>query len=152
MAKKAVLFIGIPASGKTSYYRRYFGADYVHINLDTLRTRDKERLEILRCLGNGLNFVVDNTNPAKSDRARYIALAKTAGYQVDGYFFQSVVKDCVERNSAREGKEKVPPKAVAAISNKLELPLFEEGFDNLYFVTITDGSFITENWRCGDEI
>jgi predicted kinase len=152
VSKKAVLFIGIPASGKTSYYRRYFSADYVHINLDTLRTRKKELLKISYCLENSLNFVVDNTNPTKSERARYISLAKAAGYQVDGYFFQSIVNDCIERNSQREGEEQIPSKAIAAISNKLELPSFDEGYDNLYFVKIAESGFITQSRRCGDEV
>jgi bifunctional polynucleotide phosphatase/kinase len=40
--QELVIFIGYPCSGKTSFYRRYFQpTGYVHINQDTLRTRDK---------------------------------------------------------------------------------------------------------------
>ena len=145
-SKVAVLFMGIPASGKSTYYARYF-PEYVRINLDTLHTRNKEQTLLEACLLAGKPFVVDNTNPTKMDRQRYIAPAKAAGYQVEGYFFQSVVKDCVERNAQRTGKAKIPSVAVAAISNQLELPHMDDGFDKLYFVRMSDGGFIVEPWR-----
>ncbi len=61
----AIIFIGIQASGKSSYYRRHFADRYVHINLDTLHTRNKERLLLEDCIRQKKNFVVDNTNPAR---------------------------------------------------------------------------------------
>jgi bifunctional polynucleotide phosphatase/kinase len=36
-----VLFVGPPASGKTSLFRKNFSPKYKHINQDTLKTRDK---------------------------------------------------------------------------------------------------------------
>ena len=145
-AKMAILMIGIPASGKSTYYTRYF-PEYVHINLDTLHTRNKEQALLVECLLAEKPFVVDNTNPTKKDRQRYIALAKVMGYRVEGYFFQSVVKDCVERNEQRTDKAKISSAAVAAISNKLELPHMNEGFDKLYFVRLADSDFVVEPWR-----
>ena len=146
LQKVAVIFIGIPASGKSTYYARYF-PEYIHINLDTMHTRKKERTLLDTCLLEGRPFVVDNTNPTKADRRRYIASARAAGYLVEGYFFQSVVKDCVQRNDQRSGKAKIPSVAVAAISNQLELPTMDEGFDKLYFVRMSDGDFVVEPWR-----
>jgi predicted kinase len=143
VAKRAIIFIGIPASGKTAYYRQHFG-DFAHVNLDTLRTRYRERIEIERLVKLGLNYVIDNTNPQKSDRARYIPQAKEAGYQVDGYFFHSDVKECIKRNDMREGKARIPARAVAAISNRLEMPALDEGFDNLHFVRMRENGFITD--------
>ena len=65
---------------------------------------------------------------------------------MDGYFFQSIVRDCVERNARRE--RAVPAKAIAATSNKLELPSMEEGCDRMYFVKMdTEGGFIIDDWR-----
>ena len=45
MEPKMILFIGIQASGKSSFYRKYL-RDYEHISLDVLNTRNKERLAI----------------------------------------------------------------------------------------------------------
>lgn len=60
---------------------------------------------------------------------------------------QSRIKDCVRRNENRAGKNRVPSKAIAATSNKLELPARSEGFDELYFVKISDGTFEIEKWE-----
>ena len=64
-----------------------------------------------------------------------------------GYFMQSRLQACAARNEQRAGKEKVPPRAIAATSNKLEVPSYEEGFDELYFVRITDTGMVVEAWR-----
>ena len=40
---------------------------------------------IADCHARGVDYVVDNTDPAQADRARYISEAKAAGYRVIGY-------------------------------------------------------------------
>ena len=65
---------------------------------------------------------------------------------------QSIVKDCVKRNKTRQGKAVVPATAIAAISNKLELPHFDEGFDYLYYVQIKVDCFDINKWRDIDEV
>jgi predicted kinase len=147
---KAIIFIGLQASGKSTYYHQILQNDYVHINLDSLHTRNKERLLIEECFTAGYSFVVDNTNPTAADRERYISAARQYGYEVEGYFFQSVIAACVERNHLRSGKACVPDKAIAATSNRMELPSYQEGFDKLYFVRIAQGMFITEEWNDKD--
>jgi len=141
-----IIFIGIQASGKTTFYKQHFW-DYVHINLDTLHTRNKERIALEESFQAHKNIVVDNTNPTVEDRANYIRQAKAQGYHVVGYFFQSCIKDCVARNEEREGKAKVPKTAIAATSNKLQMPSYEEGFEELYFVYFKDGQMKVEQWR-----
>lgn len=145
--KTAFIFIGIPASGKSSFFAKKFKDTFIHINLDTLHTRNKETALIDECLKTNKSFVVDNTNPAKADRQRYIIPAKAAGYRVEGYFFQSVISECIIRNENRTGKSKVSNTAIVSISNKLELPVMDEGFDTLYFVKLEKGKFIIDNWK-----
>lgn len=152
MQKTMILFIGIQASGKTSFYKQYFAEKYEHISLDILNTRNKERLAIEHCIKQEKSFVVDNTNPAKTDRERYISTVKGRDYQVVGYYFKSSVGECIGRNEQREGKAKVPKCAVAATSRKLELPDYAEGFDRLYYVYIENGDFKIEDWRNENEI
>ena len=78
--KQAVVFIGIQASGKTTFYREWLAPHgYVHVNLDTLRTRSRESEVMRDCYARGASFVVDNTNPGKADRERYIPTAKAHG-------------------------------------------------------------------------
>ena len=97
------------------------------------------------------SFVVDNTNPTRKDRARYIDAAKERGYRVIGYYFQSSISACKERNSRRTGKALLPVSALAATHRTLELPGWDEGFDELYYVRIDDSSFAVEPWETEEE-
>lgn len=145
--KKMIIMMGLQGSGKSTFYLKFLSQDYIRVNLDTLKTRHRERLLIDECIGEGKNFVIDNTNPTRADRARYISLAKEQGYHVIGYFMESKIKDCIIRNSLREGKARVPNTAIAATSNKLEIPSYEEEFDELYFVKNDGVSMTIEEWR-----
>lgn len=144
--------IGLQGSGKSTFYKNYLSQDYVRVNLDTLKTRYQENLLISECLNQEKSFAVDNTNPTREDRAKYISLAKPRGYHIIGYFMESKIRDCMARNALREGKARVPDIAIAATSNKLELPSFEEGFDELYFVKNDGSSMTIEPWRRKNEI
>lgn len=147
MEKKMVIMIGLQGSGKSTFYQKHLQGEYVRVNLDTLKTRYQEQLLIRKCLADGSSFAVDNTNPTKADRQRYIPLAKEAGYRVIGYFMESKLQPCIERNNQRIGKAKIPAAAIAATSNKLQIPGYDEGFDELYFVK-NDGQTMTiEKWR-----
>ena len=145
--KQAIIFMGIQASGKTTFYEQMLAdKGYIHISLDVLHTRNREDLLLAECLDNGRSFVVDNTNPEISVREKYIKKAKEYGYQVIGIFFQSKVRDCMRRNEQRGLK--VPQKAIACTSNNLQLPSLDEGFDELYFVSINiNHQFKISPWR-----
>ena len=150
MEKRCILFAGLQASGKTSFWQQYF-PDLAHVNLDTLHTRNKERILLDECFASGVSFVVDNTNPTRKDRERYISRAKENGYRVIGYYFQSSISACKERNSRRTGKALLPVSALAATHRTLELPGWDEGFDELYYVRIDDSSFAVEPWETEEE-
>lgn len=147
MEKTMVLMIGIQGSGKSTFYQNFLADSYVRINLDTLKTRHQESLLISDCLERGKSFVIDNTNPTKADRQRYIPLAKQAGYKVIGYFMESKLQICIARNNMRSGTAKIPSTAIAATSNKLQLPSYDEGFDELYFVKNDGQTMTVEKWR-----
>ena len=73
-----------------------------------------------------------------------------AGFGVVGYYFQSRIGDCIRRNSLREGKTRVPEKAIGATIKRMQLPSLAEGFDALYYVRIDeDGEFVVEEWADG---
>jgi predicted kinase len=89
---QAIIFIGIQATGKTTFYVQRLLNTHVRISLDLLRTRHREAQFLDTCLQTQQRFVIDNTNPTKEDRRRYIAMASDAGYEVVGYYFQSLPK------------------------------------------------------------
>ena len=138
--------IGIQGSGKSTFCSEFL-RDAVRVNLDTLHTRNKEALLIAECHAKGCDYVVDNTNPTREDRARYIQPARDAGYEVVGFFMQSRLRECIERNDRREGKAKISAKAIAMTSNKLELPSLPEGFDRLYFVMNDGQTMSVSEWK-----
>lgn len=144
----AIIFIGIPASGKSTFFRERFFNSHVRINLDMLKTRHREKLLVVACLASRQPFVVDNTNAGMKERARYIEPARAAGFRVIGYYFSSRVEDALERNRQREGKARILDKGVLGAAGRLELPALVEGFDELWYVCMDGkGGFIVEEWR-----
>lgn len=144
---EAVIFVGIQATGKSSFYRKRFFDTHVRINLDMLKTRHRERLLVRACIEARQPFVVDNTNPSVEERARYIEPARSAGFRVTGYYFNSTVSEALARNARRTGKARVPEKGIFGTRKRLQVPNLEEGFDELCYVWIDDaGSFIVEEW------
>lgn len=148
---RAIIFIGVQASGKTSYYKAYFSG-YEHICLDELKTRHMESELLNKCIISGRDFVSDNTNPLPEDRKRYIDMASSAGFEIIGYYFSSEIEKCIERNRCRTGNSRVPDIAVASTHKKLVIPSMSEGFDRLYYVKLTENGFITEEWRADNGI
>ena len=134
---EAAIFVGIQGSGKTTFYREHFFDSHVRISLDMLRTRHREQLLVAACLQAKQRFVIDNTNALPGDRARYIGPARSAGFRVVAYFFQTSLQDAIRRNNQRAGKQKIPIPALAGTFRKLQAPTLEEGFDALYTVTIS---------------
>jgi len=137
---QAIIFMGIPASGKSSFYKDRFADTHVRINRDMLGTAHRQRVLLEACCGAGIRFVLDNTNVAAQERAGAILAAKEAGFTVTGYFFESKIEPCVARNALRAVP--VPEEGVRGRRNALTLPRRDEGFDTLWFVRICDdGTF-----------
>jgi predicted kinase len=148
---EAILFIGLQATGKSSFYRHRFFKTHVRISLDLLRTRHRERSILKVCLTTGQPFVIDNTNPRREDRSEYLALAQAAGFRTTGYYFQSKLADALLRNAARGEDERIPDRGLRGTFGRLEIPARDEGFDELYYVRLVEPEeFVVEAWS--DEI
>ncbi len=145
---EAVVFVGLQASGKSSFYKERFFSTHVRISLDLLRTRNRERRLLTLCLETQQPFVIDNTNPTREERAKYIDAAKSAKYSVVGFYFRSKAEECLARNQQRT--EQVPDVGILSMAKKLDLPTLEEGFDTLKYVRLTEAGFVIEEWN--DEV
>jgi predicted kinase len=136
---ECVIFVGLPGSGKTTFYRRYFSATHTHISKDlwpNARGRDARQRRVLDdALAAGSPAVVDNTNPTVDARSAIIALARARGARVVGYFFDVTTRVAVARNAGRESRQKVPNVAIFTVAKKLQPPTLDEGFDQLFRVT-----------------
>jgi predicted kinase len=135
-----VILIGVQASGKSTFYRRYFGKSHQIVSKDLMRnaSRKSARQERLlhAALGSGHSVVLDNTNPAIEDRARAIEIAREYGAKVIAYFFKSDIRDSLRRNRTRSGKACVPDVAIFTTAKKLAPPTPQEGFDEIWSVQI----------------
>ena len=47
---EAAIFVGIQASGKSSFYRKQFFDTHLRIYLDMLKTRHRERILLRACI------------------------------------------------------------------------------------------------------
>jgi predicted kinase len=143
---EAVILIGIQGSGKSTFFQQRFASTHVRINLDTLKTRHQESLLLNACIAGRKDFVVDNTSPAVEQRKRYISAARAAGYRITGYFFDVPISECIERNKSREGKAKIAIPALYGTRKKMQPPSFEEGFDALFGLSLTENGFDVRPW------
>jgi len=144
----AIIFIGIPASGKSTFYRWRFFDTHIRINLDMLKTRHREKLLFQACIAAKQPFVIDNTNASAAERKRIITPARDAGFKVIGYYFGSKVQEALERNRQREGRARIADKGVMGAAGRLELPALAEGFDELWYVRMDGmGGFCVEEWK-----
>lgn len=137
---EAVIFCGVQASGKSTFYRERFFETHVRISMDMLRTRNRERLLLNACILARQPFVVDNTNPLAADRARYIEPARAAGFTVTGYVFRSTPAAAIARNRQRTGRAAIPIPGILGTYKKMEEPRLEEGYDLLFSVTLTESN------------
>jgi predicted kinase len=142
-----VLTIGLPGSGKTSWFRRRaitpLSSDLLRMMLfddiseqryqdlvfSTLRYLLRARM-IARMPWN----YVDATNLSPRERRGWIKMAQEFGYEVHAVFFDVPVEVCAERN-LRRGRM-VPDDVMQRMAGKLRPPTFEEGFTKITVVRV----------------
>jgi len=144
---ECVIFIGLPASGKTTFYQRRFSTTHRHISKDhwpTASNKDARQAALISAaLLEALPVVVDNTNPSIADRAAIIELARDHGARTIGYYFTATTREAIGRNRGREGKQRVPDVAIFTKAKQMVVPTIEEGLDDLYAVSIDQaGEFV----------
>jgi predicted kinase len=142
-----VLAIGLPGSGKTTWFRRRgvtpLSSDllrnilfddveeqrYQGLVFSTLRSLLRARL-IARMPWN----YVDATNLSVHERRQWIKMAKSFGYEVQGVFFDVSLDVCLERNRSRD--RMVSEEVMRRMAEKLKPPVFEEGFAKITVVRV----------------
>jgi predicted kinase len=135
MPLELIIFVGLQAAGKSTYYRNHLAATHVHVSKDLMKNtrsrEDRQRQLIEEALAAGKSVTVDNTSPTPASRAPLIELGRRHGARVVAYFFETAVKDAVARNRLREGAARVPDVAIFVTAKKLVPPTFAEGFDEV---------------------
>jgi predicted kinase len=142
-----VLAIGLPGSGKSSWFKRHnvvpLSSDMVRSLLfddvreqrfqdlvfSNLRSMLKARLIAKR----PMNYV-DATNLTPQERQHWIKLAKDYNYEVHAVFFDVPLEVCVERHQRRD--RVVPEDVMRRMAAKLKPPAFQEGFAKITVVRV----------------
>jgi predicted kinase len=146
-----VLTIGLPGSGKTTWFKRRgvtpLSSDmlrsilfdditeqrYQGLVFSTLRSLLRARL-IAKMPWN----YVDATNLSPHERRQWIKMAKSFGYDVQAVFFDVPFEVCMERNSRRE--RNVNEESMRKMAERLRPPSFKEGFSKITVVRVKSGS------------
>src|SRR5271156_278188 len=142
-----VLAIGLPGSGKSSWFNRHnvvpLSSDMVRSLLfdnvreqrfqdlvfSNLRSMLKARLIAKR----PMNYV-DATNLTPQERQHWIKLAKDYQYEVHAVFFDVPLEVCLDRHQRRDLV--VPEDVMRRMAAKLKPPAFEEGFAKITVVRV----------------
>jgi predicted kinase len=146
-----VLAIGLPGSGKTTWFRRRgvtpLSSDllrnilfddveeqrYQGLVFSTLRSLLRARL-IAKMPWN----YVDATNLSPHERRQWIKMAKSFGYDVQAVFFDVPLEVCLERNRSRD--RMVSEEVMRKMAERLKPPVFEEGFSKITVVRVKSAS------------
>jgi predicted kinase len=142
-----VLTIGLPGSGKTTWFKRRgvtpLSSDmlrtilfdditeqrYQGLVFSTLRSLLRARL-IARMPWN----YVDATNLSPHERRQWIKMAASFGYEVQAVFFDVPLEVCLERNSKRD--RPVSDDVMQKMAERLKPPAFDEGFSKITVVRV----------------
>ena len=142
-----VLAIGLPGSGKTTWFKRRGVAPlssdmlrsilfddigeqrYQGLVFSTLRSLLRARL-IAKMPWN----YVDATNLSPHERRQWIKMARSFGYEVQAVFFDVPFEVCMERNSRRD--RLVSEDSMRKMAERLRPPSFQEGFSKITMVRV----------------
>jgi len=146
MPLECAVLIGLPGSGKSTFYRERLAASHEVVSKDLLpatsRRQDRQDALVSAALGRGASVAVDNTNATPAERASTIRIARDKGARVVGYVIEATTREAVARNERREGRARVPKVAIFACAKRLVMPSLDEGFDELHtFRVEPDGRF-----------
>ena len=148
MSERIVLAVGLPGSGKSTWFlqneanpissdaiRRQLIDDEANQTInarvfEVLRTLLRHRIELRRPV-----TYIDATNLTRKDRKPFLEMARRYGCRIEALWFDVPLAVCKARNTARG--RRVPDYAMDLMAAKFVPPSVEEGFD---LVTIAAGA------------
>jgi len=160
--KTLILLSGLPGSGKTTFYDKVLAARYnyhlIRLSMDDLRRQITGQdffpaaesivhswldLTGQYLLEHGYSFLIDTTSLSKNIRLKWVQLAKKYGYVLKCFWLSTPPADCLERNKKRA--RFVPQDVILKMASTLQIPSFDEGYDDLIFVSTYHNFFQEES-------
>lgn len=172
---KVIFSIGLPGSGKTTYYEnnlmdkdhfvilssdeiresKYLGMKYTDdIQRDTKKTLE---LKLIESIKEKKNIVLDTTYyNSKEKRRDLIEKINTEGEDIEYIFnvFNIGVKDCIKRDSLRDKNRKVGEEIILKLYNQLDIPVGREMENykiNFKINNIIENKSLYKNIRVNEE-
>jgi len=142
-----ILSVGLPGSGKTTWFKRKgvtpLSSDLLRTLLFDDATEQRHQDLVFSSLRyllrtrmmarRPLNYV-DATNLSPKERRHWIRMAREFGYEVHAVYFDVSLETCLERNRKRQ--RIVPEDVMQRMSAKLRPPTFDEGFTKIVVVRV----------------
>lgn len=146
--KKVIILKGLPASGKSTWAKNFVknNKGYARVNKDDLRkmahneiwskTNERVIVEMRNAIVNHLlsinvNIIVDDTNFIKDHEEAITRIAQQWQADVEVKFFDVALEECLTRNAARTGNDKVPENVIIDMYNKFVAPTKQKIIQNL---------------------
>jgi len=139
-----IILIGSPGSGKSTVCARYF-SNYVHVNQDTLKTKQKCMEMCKKSLTDGKSAIVDAQNKKTDLRAEWIQFGKHHGAKSIRCVFIDMPKEfSMHMNRVRShcNEKSIPKIVINMFYKQLDNPTVKEGFDDIIKYTLNDFSLL----------
>jgi DNA 3'-phosphatase len=149
-SKHLVVMVGSPASGKSYYSKELENKGFLRINKDSMKTDKIVEKAFNEGIKEGRSIVIDNTNPTKEARAKWINAAKKASYHVSIVWMNFPMPVVEYLDNYRIAKYKsqdyhVPLVAMRVYYKKLEVPTQQE-CDTLLEIKTINASDMLSVW------
>ena len=132
--QEIVLFVGYPASGKSTFYENYLKNNgYEHVNQDELKTLAKCLTLTKKYIKEKKSICIDNTNASKDTRQKYIQLCKDNKIPIRCIYFNVDINTAKFLNlyRANTSDKNISEISYNVYKKNFTEPTTEEGFNEV---------------------